>query len=201
MFRMLCEQYQADQEQRRAIRAERWEQEKRWREEDRAAFRRAREENAVDMDAHNETMKAAAGVSYLTLVCHEDTWTFAATQAFGVWKPGWLSSSYHPYGGLGPSGAPDEQFTVHPNLPAGRIRKEVDGMLAVTLSGHNLVRILDTLHSGTRAEDLAHTARCRTLYGKLAEFVALIDPDAPAGRTTGIEFRIDNSVQADVVQH
>ncbi|MFJ7015790.1 hypothetical protein [Streptomyces albogriseolus] len=46
---------------------------------------------------------------------------------------------------------------------------------------------------------MAATARCSRLYNKLAKFVELVDPDAEAGQTTGVTFRIDDSVDAEHV--
>jgi hypothetical protein len=193
MLKTLCEQYIAGREQERAIRAEQWAQEKRWKEEDRAARLKAQAENTVTLERHNTTMKTAASVSYLTLVCHEDAWTFVATEAFGFWCPDWTNSSlkqgrgpwdYHSY----------ERVSPNPNLPKGRIKKLEAGMQEVTLSGHNLVHILEALRKGTVKDDLAHTARCKTLYDKFAEFVALVDQALPAGQTTGAQYRIDASI-------
>ncbi|MFD5098934.1 hypothetical protein [Streptomyces albidochromogenes] len=186
-------EFRAGQELKRRIELERWEQEKRWGEEDRAARQKALQDNAVDLSEHNATLKTAAAVSYLTLVCHEDTWTFMATEAYGIWKPQWTQSDPG-----GPYFCPDysqaSKFTASPNLPRRRITKEDNGMQTVLLSGHNLVRLLDVLREGSAADDVVRSARCVRLYNKLAEFVALVDPDAPAGQTTGVEFRIDDSV-------
>lgn len=46
--------------------------------------------------------------------------------------------------------------------------------------------------------NLACTAQAQ-LHNKLAEFVELVDPDAEAGQTTGVTFRIDDSVDAEHV--
>lgn len=207
MLKSWREEYRANQELKRRIELERWEQEKKWREEDRAARQRTLEENAVDLDAHNENLKAATGVSYLTLVCHEDAWTFMAALAFGVWKPAWTQSTRivsisAPYG---PNYQDQTEFTVDPNLPEGRIKKHSSllnetGMQDVVLSGHNLTQLLNALRDGIATDDVAFSARCVRLYNKLAEFVHLIDPDAPAGMTTGIKYQIDDSVDANHVQ-
>ncbi|WP_329166937.1 hypothetical protein OHB49_42685 (plasmid) [Streptomyces sp. NBC_01717] len=147
-------------------------------------------------------MRAVTGVSYLTLTCHEDTWTFMAVRAFGQWKPAWTQSTEAL---LGVPYCPDiieaRRFTVDPNLPEGRIKKVSEGltrsgMQEVLLSGHNLTQLLSTLHEGAKEDDVAASARCGRLYNKLAEFVALLDPDAEAGQTTGIRLRIDDSVDA-----
>lgn len=92
MFKTWREEYRTNQAARRQIALERWEQEKRWREEDRAARQKAIAENSAELAVHNSNVKAAASVSYLTLVCHEDTWTFMAARAFGQWKPEWTQS-------------------------------------------------------------------------------------------------------------
>ncbi|MEU1826642.1 hypothetical protein ABZ502_29955 [Streptomyces abikoensis] len=196
MFKTLREQYIADQEQKRAIRAEQWAQGKRWKEEDRAVRLKAQQENSVDLAEHNVTMKTAASVSYLTLVCHEDTWTFIAKQAFGFWCPDWDNSELEK--GKGPwDWNSYDRVRPNPNLTKGRIKKLEAGMQEVLLSGHNLVRILETLRNGTEEVRLAHAARCKTLYGKLAQFVALVDPALPTGQSTGVPYRIDDSLRQD----
>ncbi|NUK50384.1 hypothetical protein HRW14_08785 [Streptomyces lunaelactis] len=196
MFDTWREQFRADRELKRKIKAEQWEQEKQWREEDRAAEVKAREANSVATDEHNEAMRIAAGVSYLTLECHEDTWTFVAIKAFGFWKPDWVTSEVQPDKSptKGPWTYAYDQIKTKPNLPPGRITKLDDGMQEVSLSGHNLVQILDALREGTTSDDLSDASRCRTLYGKFAEFVDLVDPEAPAGQTRGIRYQIDDSL-------
>lgn len=69
-------------------------------------------------------------------------------------------------------------------------------MQQVLLSGHNLTQLLSSLHEGSKEEDIGASARCSRLYGKLVEFVSLIDPDAEAGQTTGVTYRIDDSLDA-----
>ncbi|MEU6460167.1 hypothetical protein [Streptomyces sp. NPDC047065] len=200
MFKTWREQYRASQELKRQIEREQWEQEKQWREEDRAARQKALAENAVDLAAHNENLKAATGVSYLTLACHEDTWSFMAARAFGIWLPSWTQSTWASSLGAtyGPNGQEAQAFTVDPNLPKGRIKKVGGqaGMQEILLSGHNLVQLLNALREGTAEDDVAVSARCGRLYGKLAEFVHLVDPTAPAGKTTGIRYQIDDSVDS-----
>ncbi|MFF9638727.1 hypothetical protein ACF1D2_29635 [Streptomyces bacillaris] len=202
MFKAWREEYRANQAARRRIELEQWEQEKRWREEDRAARQKAIAENAVELAVHNANVKAAASVSYLTLVCHEDTWTLMATRAFGQWKPEWTQSVKPPLtASWAPTWAEQTNFTVDPNLPEGRIKKLPSGtartgMQQVLLSGHNLTQLLSSLHEGAKEEDVAASARCSRLYNKLVEFVNLIDPDAEAGQTTGVTYRIDDSLDA-----
>ncbi|MEU6299814.1 hypothetical protein [Streptomyces erythrochromogenes] len=201
MFKTWREEYKANQAMKRQIDLEQWEQEKKWREEDRAAREKALADNTASLDEHNDNIRAATGVSYLTLVCHEDTWTFMAVRAFGQWKPSWTQSTRM-------AGAPDRPhhpsimeetgFTIDPNLPEGRIRKISDhqGMQEVLLSGHNLAQLLNVLHEGTKEDDVALSARCTRLYNKLVEFVELLDPVAEAGQTTGVRYSIDDSVDA-----
>ncbi|MEU2311506.1 hypothetical protein [Streptomyces albidoflavus] len=204
MFKTWREEYRANQAAKRRIELEEWEQEKRWREEDRAARLKAVAENAVDLAEHNQNLKAATGVSYLTLVCHEDTWTFMAIRAFGQWKPEWTQST-RAQSVLDIGNAPEHgelgRFTVDPNLVSGRIEKlptgtDKAGMQRITLSGHNLTQLLASLHQGAKEESIADSARCGRLYSKLVEFLNLLDPDAEAGQTTGITFQIDDSVDA-----
>ncbi|MFJ9683629.1 hypothetical protein ACIRP2_37210 [Streptomyces sp. NPDC101194] len=199
MFKTWREEHRANQATKRQIELEQWEQEKRWREEDRAARQKAIAENATDLAVHDENLKAATGVSYLTLVCHEYTWTFMAIRAFGQWKPEWTKST-HAASILelrhAPTNTEVRQFTVDPNLPEGRIKKldtlTRDGMQQVILSGHNLTQLLRSLHDGSKEEDIAASALCGRLYSKLVEFLDLIDPGAEAGQTTGVTYRIDD---------
>lgn len=116
-------EFRAGQELKRRIALERWEQEKRWREEDRAARQKALQDNVVNLAEHNANLKTAAGVSYLTLVCHEDTWTFMATEAYGIWKPQWTQSEP----GVAyfcPDWSEAGKFTASPNLPPRRITQQ-----------------------------------------------------------------------------
>jgi hypothetical protein len=194
VLKTLQTQWKADKEQARVIAAERWEQEKRWREEDRAAQLKARERNLVELTEHNATMRKAVAVSYLTLVCHEDTWTFVARVAFGQWQPNWVTSEGSGIMVDTPTHYQGDNFKVNPNLPRGRITKHTAGLQSVVLSGHNLVRILETLRTGCASEDLVHSARCATLYEKFQGFARMVDPSAAAGKTTGVKFRIDDSI-------
>jgi hypothetical protein len=59
VFSTWREHYRAGQEAKPQIERERWEQERRWPEEERAARWKALQENAVDLDEHNATMKTA----------------------------------------------------------------------------------------------------------------------------------------------
>lgn len=204
MFKTWREEYRANQALKRKIELEQWEQEKRWREEDRVARQKAIAENAPALAVHNEHLRTAASVSYLTLVCHEDTWTFMARLAFGIWQPTWTQSTYVIGGDWGPRKFEDT-FTVDPNLPEGRIKKistglSRNGLQQVLLSGHNLTQLLSTLYEGAKKDDVTTSARCSRLYNKLVEFVELVDPDAEAGQTTGVTFRIDDSVDAAYAQ-
>ncbi|MBV7674225.1 hypothetical protein STHAL_32780 [Streptomyces halstedii] len=126
-----------------------------------------------------------------------------AIRAFGQWQHAWTQSKFD--GIYSVAHAPDSvqatRFTANPNLPEGRIKKlpngtARNGMQQVILSGHNLTQLLSSLHEGSKEEDIAASARCSRLYNKLVEFVDLIDPDAEAGQTTGITYRIDDSVDA-----
>ncbi|MFJ4343343.1 hypothetical protein [Streptomyces sp. NPDC088915] len=202
MLKTWREEYRANQAMKRQIELEQWEQEKRWREEDRAARQKVLAENAVGLEEHNDNIRAATGVSYLTLVCHEDTWTFMAVRAFGQWKPVWTQSTQGLYtASHAPSILEVGRFTVDPNLPEGRIRKVANGlarsgMQEVILSGHNLAQLMKALHEGVQEDDVAASARCSRLYNKLVEFVDLLDPGAESGQTTGVRYSIDDSVDA-----
>lgn len=155
--------------------------------------------HAVDQPTHLAAMRRAAGVSYLVLVSHEDTWSFVARRAFGAWEPQWVTSTNaypwkadHPY---------CRRFTVEPNLPVGRISKFKAGMQETVLSGHNLVEILAALRRGESHRHELVAARCRTLYGKFHEFVCRIDPEAASGTSTGVRFWISDSVSGTEPPH
>ncbi|MEU6799403.1 hypothetical protein [Streptomyces neyagawaensis] len=199
LVKTFVEQYTRNQQLGRELRVQREEQERRWREEDRAVLLAALAENRVALDEHNRTLRRAAGVSYITLRCHEDTWTFMARAAFGVWEPNWTQSTRDPYDRIGPGVSKAGRFTADPNLPPGRVTKAEGGMQDVLLSGQNLVLVLDALHTATTAELSATGARSRTLYDRLASFTAKLDPGAPPGRTTGILCRIDDSLHTQYV--
>ncbi|WP_371578657.1 hypothetical protein [Streptomyces sp. NBC_01314] len=199
LFRTFVEQYTKNQQLKRDLKAQRGEQERRWREEDREILQAALAANRVALEQHNGTLQRAAGVSYLTLRCHEDTWAFLARTAFGVWEPGWTQSTRDPYDRVGPTAARAAHFTAEPNLPPGRITKADGGMQDVQLSGHNLVLVLDALREATASDLTATGARARTLYDRLASFTAKLDQAAPTGRTTGILWRIDDSLHSQYV--
>ncbi|MFE7839275.1 hypothetical protein ACFU53_25455 [Streptomyces sp. NPDC057474] len=199
LFRTFVEQYAKNQQLERDLKAQRGEQERRWRDEDRVVLQAALAANRVALEQHNGTLQRAAGVSYLTLRCHEDTWAFLARTAFGVWEPGWTQSTRDPYDRVGPTATRAAHFTADPNLPPGRITKADGGMQDVRLSGHNLVLVLDALREATASEFTATGARARTLYDRLASFTARLDPAAPTGRTTGILWRIDDSLHSQYV--
>ncbi|GHE39236.1 hypothetical protein [Streptomyces capitiformicae] len=199
LVKTVLAQYVKNQQLKRDLKAQRGEQERQWREEDRAVLQAALAANRAALEPHNGTLQRAAGVSYITLRCHEDTWTFMARTAFGVWEPSWTQSTRDPYDRIGPSPAKAVHFTANPNLPAGRITKADGGMQDIQLSGHNLVVVLDALYEATTSEPSANGARCKTLYDKLASLTAKLDPSAPPGRTTGVLCRIDDSMHHQYV--
>ncbi|ELS54961.1 hypothetical protein [Streptomyces viridochromogenes] len=195
MLRALIEQCVENLRHKRELAKRRWEQEERWREEDRAVALAARAANDVSAARHGEVMRRLAGISYVTLRCHEDTWTFVARAAFGVWEPSWSQSTYDGWSRVGPNGRQLNLFTVDPNLPQGRITKGADGMQDVLVSGHNLVRILDVLRTVAHSEDPARGARGKTLYERISAVADMADPADPAGKTTGFIVRIDDSLR------
>jgi len=183
-----------NQQHKRDLETRRQEQELRWKEEDRAAQRAERARNSAVLGHHVEAVRRLTGISYIVLRCHEDTWAFMARIAFGHWEPSWVQSRYSTNHRHGPNGWQVDHFTVNPNLPSDRIRKGADGMQDVCVSGHNLVRILDTLRTATQSEDLVHGARARTLYEKIAMIAVSVDPAQPSGKTTGVVVHIDDSI-------
>jgi hypothetical protein len=225
MFKTLLEQWQANQEQKRVIAAEKWEQEKRWREEDREERRRkqaeqatlqqeaeqkraeekAREEETYTVlyRAHRRVMQQAATVSYVSLICHEDTWTFLARRAFGTWSPDWLTSVTQDRPGQGGPVAKDKPFRKDPNLTPGRIVKRDNGMQSIEVSGDNLVTILDHLWETAYGSNIYRTltdtdpnrAACAPLYGRFEKWLEGLEAGTTgdAGHTFVLDERIDLS--------
>ncbi|MFD4176166.1 hypothetical protein [Streptomyces anulatus] len=232
MIKLLLEQWKAGQEQRRAIGAERWEQEKRWSEEDRvtrlekeaeqARLKAEQEKSGQEARAeeernqkekgkrnsdlygqlhgvHHDLLNTAGTVSFVQLECHEDTWSYIARQAFGMWQPRWTTSV------LGEAGGPpaDGKFIKDPNLSEGRIVKHSNGMQVIIVSGDNLTRILEVLFDRTynfilagslNDKDHLHRATSRPLYRRLKKIVQEVDQTDR--HTTGRKFCIDVRVEA-----
>ena len=228
MFKTLVEQWQANQEQKRAMAAEKWEQEKRWREEDREEQRRKQveeeklrqqqeqeraakeahraETTSILYRAHLGVMKKAATVSYVSLICHEDTWTFLARRAFGAWSPEWITSVTQDGPGQGGPVAKQASFTKNPNLTPGRITKQDNGMQTVEVSGDNLVTILERLWQGAYGTNAylaildfdPNKGACGPLYGRIESWLEGIEPgtaDKP-GHTLVLDERLDTAQPA-----
>lgn len=228
MFKTLLEQWQANQEQKRAIATEKWEQEKRWREEDReekrlkeAAQEELRQEEVRKQEErqareretytalykwHLELMQKAATVSYVSLICHEDTWTFLARRAFGAWSPEWVTSVVQDQPGQGGPTGKQGSFKKDPNLTPGRITKQDNGMQTVEVSGDNLVTILDSLwetaYGGnlyTHLTDFDPNRRaCGPLYRRIDTWLEGIESgtaDRP-GHTLVLDERIESAQPA-----
>jgi len=194
VFKTLLEQWKANQEHKRAIAAERWEQEKRWREEDRQESKareaaeqekKAREEETyrIIYRAHLDVLQTAATISYVSLTCHEDTWTFLARRAFGIWSPEWLTSVEQDGSDVpGPTGKAD--FTKDPNLTPGRITKHEDGMQTVEVSGDNLVAILESLWQGAYGRNIyrfitdpdRNRPACGPLHTRISDWLSDLEP-------------------------
>ncbi|MGW2282867.1 hypothetical protein [Streptomyces sp. NPDC001770] len=152
------------------------------------------------LDRHVEIAKRAATVSFLQVQCHEDTWSYIARHAFGVWQPQWTTSTAGEPGGPLPS---DGEFTKDPNLPAGRIDKQRNGMQVVAVSGDNLATILDALfqhaYTGVLVGFRSGTEGWRTstpLYRRLEEIV--LELEKTDGYTPGMKFHIDVRVKDTV---
>jgi len=187
-------EYAKNQQHKRDLEARRQEQELRWKEEDRARRLAESAKNAANLGDHAEALRRLAGVSLVTLRCHEDTWTFMAQAAFGQWEPHWVKSTLGSLYERGPSSWEVGRFTVEPNLPSGRIDKKPGGMQDVLVSGHNLVRILDTLRAATGSSDLTHGCRARTLYEKITAIASVVDLARPSGQSTGVVVPIGDSL-------
>ncbi len=67
-------------------------------------------------------------------------------------------------------------------------------MQDVFVSGHNLVRVLDTLRTAARSDDLTCGCRARTLYEKIAAIAAAVDPTRLTEQSTGVVVPIDDSL-------
>ena len=186
-------EYAKNQQHKRDLATLRQEQELRWKEEDRAVRLAESARNSAGLEDHATCMRQLAGLSYVTLRCHEDTWTFISRVAFGLWEPEWTQSTWTSYR-CGPDLTQAHRFTVDPNLPDGRITKKACGMQDVFVSGHNLVRILDALRTAARSDDLTHGCRARTLYERVAAIATAVDRTRPTGQSTGVVIPIDDSL-------
>lgn len=223
MFKALAAQWQENQKQKRAIAAEKWEQEKRWREEDREEQRQKRaedarqqqeqeQERAAEQARREETTRtlyrvhlgvldAAATVSYVTLTCHEDTWTFLARRAFGTWSPEWLTSIVQDQPGQAGPTAKQATFKKNPNLSPGRITKQDRGMQTIEVSGDNLVTILEELWN-TAFGQFGYLAimdtdpnkiACGPLYRRFREWLEDLEPGTAGkpGHALVLDERLD----------
>ncbi|MFE0379332.1 hypothetical protein ACFW1M_28010 [Streptomyces inhibens] len=215
MFKTLLEQWKANQEQKRAIAAERWEQEKHWREEDRqenrareAAERERNEEETARSEetyrtiyrAHLRVMRKAVTISYVSLTCHEDTWTFLARRAFGTWSPEWLTSVSE---SELPSPSKPAGFTKEPNLTPGRITKQDNGMQTIEVSGDNLVTILERLWEGAYSRnpykaltDLdPNRSACGPLHTRISDWLEGLEPGTASkpGHALVLDERIEGA--------
>ncbi len=76
-------EYTKNQQHKRDLATLRQERELRWKEEDHAVRLAESARNSAGLKDHAESMRRLAGLSYVTLRCHEDTWTFIARVAFG----------------------------------------------------------------------------------------------------------------------
>ncbi|MFF0486736.1 hypothetical protein [Streptomyces sp. NPDC004435] len=223
MFKALAAQWQENQKQKRAIAAEKWEQEKRWREEDREEQRQKRAEDARQQQEqereraaeqarreetttmlyrmHLDVLNAAATVSYITLTCHEDTWTFLARRAFGTWSPEWLTSVVQDQPGQAGPVAKQATFKKNPNLSPGRITKQDSGMQTIEVSGDNLVTILEALwetaygQSGYLAlmDTDPNKSACAPLYRRFKAWLEGLEPGTVSkpGHTLVLDERLD----------
>ncbi|MFG3180231.1 hypothetical protein ACGFZC_34975 [[Kitasatospora] papulosa] len=222
MFKALVEQWQANQEQKRTIAAEKWEQEKRWRDEDREEQRqkqaeeeklrqkreqvRAAEEarnaetTSILYRAHLGVLDKAATVSYVSLICHEDTWTFLARRAFGTWAPEWVTSVRQDKPGQGGPVAKQAFFKKDPNLTPGRINKQDNGMQTVEVSGDNLVTLLGQLWEGAYPSHVylalmdndPNKGACGPLYKRIETWLRDLEPGTAAepGHTLVLDERL-----------
>ncbi|MCT2547406.1 MULTISPECIES: hypothetical protein [Streptomyces] len=228
MFKALVEQWQSNQEQKRAIAAEKWEQEKRWREEDREEQRQRRAEEEKQQEeqkqeraaeearreettralygAHLDVLQKAATVSYVSLTCHEDTWTFLARRAFGTWSPEWLTSVVRDHPGQAGPVAKQATFKKNPNLSPGRITKQDNGMQTIEVSGDNLVTIIEELWQTAfgRTGYLAlmdtdpNRSACGPLYRRIRTWLDSLEPGTvnKPGHTLVLDERLDTAQPA-----
>ncbi|MFI8515407.1 hypothetical protein ACIGHB_30190 [Streptomyces sp. NPDC085460] len=227
MLKILLEQWKANQEQKRAIAGEKWEQEKRWREEDRNTAREkeaaARERQAAESQKkaeeaaqqeetykflykhHLQVLRKAATVSYVSLNCHEDTWTFLARRTFGTWSPEWLTSvsqGSEQTGITGPKGKVG--FIKDPNLVPGRITKHTNGMQTVEVSGANLVAILESLWEGAYGRNIYKALTdvdpsrraCGPLHTRFSDWLDSLEAASASapGHTLVLDERIESAV-------
>ncbi len=150
-------------------------------------------------------LRTAATISYVSLTCHEDTWTFLARRAFGTWSPEWLTSVAQEGSDVPGPRKKTVAFIKNPNLTPGRITKHENGMQTVEVSGDNLVAILERLWDGAYSRNPYKTlmdldpnrSACGPLHAPISSWLETwnqdqsASPAAPWSSTSGSRLRPD----------
>ncbi|MGI5447397.1 hypothetical protein ACQEVM_16745 [Streptomyces sp. CA-243310] len=168
--------------------------------EQRAEAERRKETDAILTRWHLDVMKRAAAVSYVSLICHENTWTFLAHKSFGNWAPTWTTSTVQERAGRGGPGPKDKPFSKDPKLSVGRITKFDNGIQRIEVSGDNLVRILDKLWDSSFGSHLyvamtdtsPNRAWCGPLYKRFSDWLEEVEalPADALGHSLVLDERI-----------
>ncbi|MEU1315049.1 hypothetical protein [Streptomyces tibetensis] len=139
-------------------------------------------------------LRTAATISYVSLTCHEDTWTFLARRAFGTWSPEWLTSVAQEGSDVPGPTKKTVAFTKNPNT------KHENGMQTVEVSGDNLVAILERLWDGAYSRNPYKTlmdldpnrSACGPLHARISSWLEDLEPGSASkpGRTLVLDERI-----------
>lgn len=148
----------------------------------RSAAAEEREEKRRFQERHCLLLCKAAGIAWVQVVCHEDTWRFVERTVFP------------PADGIVAIWLGAEDF------PQERIVRGAAGMVTVTVSGPHLVRCLTMLYGEAVGGPAfpSHPARyamATCLYASLGEMVERIDPSSCRGGIPPLV--IDAGLKAD----
>ncbi|ARQ71058.1 hypothetical protein CAG99_21450 [Streptomyces marincola] len=108
---------------------------------------------APGREEHGDLLDRAAGISYATIVCHRDTWSFLVEQA---------------------------ARTEHFRLPAG-VEEDGDGLIEADVSARTLLAAIDALRRAghdARASDITR-ALARRVHHRIGDALKELEP--PAG--------------------
>ncbi|UCM87598.1 hypothetical protein [Streptomyces marincola] len=113
---------------------------------------------APDQEDHGGLLDRAAGISYATIVCHRDTWSFLVEQA---------------------------ARTEHFRLPAG-IKEDEHGLIEADVSARTLLAAIDALRQAAhdaRASDITR-ALARRVHHRIGDALKELEP--PAGGQSAV---------------
>ncbi|MFB9194377.1 hypothetical protein ACFFWA_15440 [Actinomadura verrucosospora] len=112
-------------------------------------------------DERQERLDKAAGVASVEVVCHADTWDFVRTKA-----PRFEGRPFSFFSGTG------DRLDPEP---------DADGLVHITLSGPNLVKLLDWMWSASQSTDPVERALAKRIYNGAAAVVDTVDPSVQPG--------------------